>query len=170
MVDALIGDPSTTPVGGTSVRKQRISRLTTHPLWGLPVLAVVLYGLYWFVGVFGAGTLVGWLEETLFGEYINPWLISAADRALAWDWLRDLLVGDYGLWTMGMTYALALILPIVATFFFAFGLLEDSGYLPRLAVLTNRIFKAMGLNGTAVVPMVLGLGCVTMATMTTRIL
>jgi ferrous iron transport protein B len=58
----------------------------------------------------------------------------------------------------------------VATFFFAFGLLEDSGYLPRLAVLTNRIFRAMGLNGTAVVPMVLGLGCVTMATMTTRIL
>jgi len=170
VVDALIGDPASAPVGVTSVRKQRISRLTTHPLWGLPLLAVVLYGLYWFVGVFGAGTLVGWLEETLFGELINPWLISALDRALAWDWLRDLFVGDYGLWTMGMTYALALILPIVATFFFAFGLLEDSGYLPRLAVLTNRIFKAMGLNGTAVVPMVLGLGCVTMATMTTRIL
>jgi ferrous iron transport protein B len=82
----------------------------------------------------------------------------------------DFLVGDYGLWTMGMTYALALILPIVTTFFLAFGLLEDSGYLPRLAALSNRLFQALGLNGKAVLPMVLGLGCVTMATLTTRVL
>jgi ferrous iron transport protein B len=71
---------------------------------------------------------------------------------------------------MGMTYALALLLPIVTTFFIAFGMLEDSGYLPRLAVLSNRLFRLLGLNGKAVLPMVLGLGCVTMATMTTRIL
>jgi ferrous iron transport protein B len=170
VVDTRLGDGIGTPAIGGQVRNRRISRLTTHPVWGLPLLAAVLFVLYWFVGVFGAGTLVGWIEETLFGAYINPWLSAAVDRVVAWDWLRDLLVGEYGLWTMGMTYALALILPIVATFFFAFGLLEDSGYLPRLAVLTNRIFKAMGLNGTAVLPMVLGLGCVTMATMTTRIL
>ena len=85
-------------------------------------------------------------------------------------WLRELLVGQYGLWTMGMTYALALILPIVATFFIAFGILEDSGYLPRLSVIANRLFAMIGLNGRAVLPMVLGLGCVTMATLTTRIL
>jgi ferrous iron transport protein B len=58
----------------------------------------------------------------------------------------------------------------VATFFIAFGLLEDSGYLPRLAVMVNRLFRTMGLNGKAVLPMVLGLGCDTMATLTTRIL
>ena len=61
-------------------------------------------------------------------------------------------------------------LPVVITFFFFFGLLEDSGYLPRLAVMLNRIFRKMGLNGKAVLPMVLGLGCDTMATLTTRIL
>jgi ferrous iron transport protein B len=61
-------------------------------------------------------------------------------------------------------------MPIVLTFFIAFGMLEDSGYLPRLAVLMDRPFKAMGLSGKAVLPMVLGLGCDTMATMTTRIL
>jgi ferrous iron transport protein B len=71
---------------------------------------------------------------------------------------------------MGITYAFALILPIVSTFFLAFGVLEDSGYLPRLAVMSNRIFIRLGLNGKAVLPMVLGLGCVTMATLTTRIL
>jgi ferrous iron transport protein B len=89
---------------------------------------------------------------------------------LPWRTLADFLVGEYGLWTMGITYALALILPIVTTFFLAFGILEDSGYLPRLAALSNRIFHTMGLNGKAVLPMVLGLGCVTMATLTTRVL
>ena len=69
-----------------------------------------------------------------------------------------------------MTYALALILPIVTTFFLAFGVMEDSGYLPRMAIMVNRTFRLMGLNGKAVIPMVLGLGCVTMATLTTRIL
>ncbi|MBI1866091.1 MAG: ferrous iron transporter B, partial [Nitrospirae bacterium] len=69
-----------------------------------------------------------------------------------------------------LTYAIAIVLPITTTFFIAFGVLEDSGYLPRLAVMLNKIFKAMGLNGKAVLPMILGLGCDTMATMTTRIL
>jgi ferrous iron transport protein B len=71
---------------------------------------------------------------------------------------------------MGLTYAIAIVLPVVSTFFLAFGVLEDSGYLPRLAIFSDRIFRTMGLNGKAVLPMVLGLGCDTMATMTTRIL
>jgi len=62
----------------------------------------------------------------------------------------------------------AIVLPVVATFFFVFGFLEDSGYIPRLAIFSDRIFRTMGLNGKAVLPMVLGLGCDTMATMTTR--
>ena len=74
------------------------------------------------------------------------------------------------MFTMAITYAVAIILPITATFFIAFGFLEDSGYLPRIAVLANSAFSKIGLNGKAVLPMVLGLGCGTMATMTTRIL
>lgn len=148
----------------------RLGHLTIHPVWGIPILLAVLYAMYWFVGVFGAGTLVGLLEEKLFGEMINPWLIALSEKAIPWEIVRNFLVGEYGLWTMGVTYALALLLPIVLTFFIAFGILEDSGYLPRVAVLSNRLFSTIGLNGQAVLPMVLGLGCVTMATMTTRIL
>jgi ferrous iron transport protein B len=84
--------------------------------------------------------------------------------------IHDFLVGEYGLITMAVSYALAIVLPIVTTFFLMFSVLEDSGYLPRLAVMVNRVFRSMGLNGKAVLPMILGLGCDTMATMTTRIL
>lgn len=84
--------------------------------------------------------------------------------------LHDLLVGPYGQITMALSYALAIVFPIVTTFFLVFSLLEDSGYLPRLAIMVNRLFRRMGLSGKAVLPMVLGLGCDTMATMTTRIL
>ncbi|OGO36937.1 MAG: ferrous iron transport protein B [Chloroflexi bacterium RBG_16_57_11] len=148
----------------------RLSALTTHPIWGWGFLAIILYAIYWFVGVFGAGILVGLLEQGLFGQVINPWVTGLVQGVVAIPWLEELLVGPYGLWTMGLTYALALILPIVTTFFLAFGVLEDSGYLPRLAALSNRLFKALGLNGKAVLPMVLGLGCVTMAMLTTRVL
>jgi ferrous iron transport protein B len=143
---------------------------TTHPLWGLPLLAGVLYLAYLFVGVVGAGTLVDLLEDGLFHGWINPAVTTFVETWVPWAWLRDLFVGPYGVLTMGLTYSLALVLPIVGTFFVAFGLLEDSGYLPRLAVMLNRVFKKMGLNGKAVLPMVLGLGCDTMATLTTRIL
>lgn len=148
----------------------RLSRLTTHPIWGWVILAIVLYALYWFVGVFGAGNLVDILENGLFGQVINPRVTELVNKSIPIPILAELLVGEYGLWTLGMTYALALILPIVTTFFIAFGIMEDSGYLPRLAALSNRLFQRMGLNGKAVLPMVLGLGCVTMATMTTRLL
>jgi ferrous iron transport protein B len=71
---------------------------------------------------------------------------------------------------MALTYSIAIVLPIVGTFFIAFGILEDSGYLPRLAIMVNNIFRVMGLNGKAVLPLVLGLGCDTMATLTARIM
>ena len=135
-----------------------LDRYATHRIWGLPILALILYGMYRFVGVFGAGTLVGWMEDGLFGKIINPVAISLAEQWLGPGWIQDLLVGEYGLVTMALTYSLAIVFPIVGTFFLAFGAMEDSGYLPRLAVMVNRGFRKIGLNGKAVLPMVLGLG------------
>lgn len=77
---------------------------------------------------------------------------------------------QFGLIQVGLTYAIAIVFPIVGFFFLAFGIMEDSGYLPRLAVMVDKVFKHIGLNGKAILPMVLGLGCDTMATLTTRIL
>ena len=141
-----------------------------HPVYGIPILLAVLYAVYQFVGVFGAGVVVNFLEKIVFGEYLNPWAAKIVNFLLPVPFLQELIIGDYGLVTMALTYAIAIVLPIVGFFFFAFGLLEDSGYLPRLAVMVNKVFKIMGLNGKAVLPMILGLGCDTMATLTTRIL
>jgi ferrous iron transport protein B len=133
------------------------------------VLLAVLYAVYQFVGVFGAGTAVDFLESTIFGQYINPffvWLCSF----IPIQFISDMLIGQYGVITMAVTYSVAIVFPVVGTFFIIFGILEDSGYLPRLAFMVDRIFRYMGLNGKAVLPMILGLGCDTMATLTARIL
>jgi Fe2+ transport system protein B len=150
---------------------ERISVLMMHPLTGFPLLFLILYfGLYKFVGVFGAGTVVGYIEETIYDSYLNPLLVKIFSSFIPWRILQDLLVGEYGILTLGLRYAVALILPIVTFFFLVFSVIEDTGYLPRLAMLIDRTFKKIGLSGRAVIPMVLGFGCATMATLVTRTL
>ncbi len=212
-----------------SLRQPRRPSLTVrlgfwamHPFKGVLLAALALLVVFWFVGLFGAGTLVDLLETAVFEQRLSPAAITVLDKLLpfphthaveavpgsvavplspvhevelfAWQtdalrtgytltpgselsafqstmrFVHDFLVGEFGVLTMALAYALAIVLPIVTTFFLLFSLLEDSGYLPRLAILVNRVFRLMGLNGKAVLPMVLGLGCDTMATMTTRIL
>jgi len=176
---------------------ERIGALSMHPVVGLPILLIVLYLTYLFVGVFGAGIMVDYLQDKIFEGHVAPAAQALLDKTLpfphihqaletnpyhykivgtltpsqeAFRFVHDLLVGEYGVVTVALSYSIAIVLPIVTTFFFAFGILEDSGYLPRLAVMVNSIFARIGLNGKAVLPLVLGLGCATMATLTARIL
>ena len=177
-VDALLARvASRSNPGRASAWVVQLDRLTTHRFLGLPILAAVLYACYQFVGVLGAQVGVNFLENSVFARVLVPLL----SRALAWlvpsaavqDFLIGpvgLVTGRYGLFSMGLSYGIAIVLPIVACFFLAFSVLEDSGYLPRLAVMADRGLRVIGLNGKAVLPMVLGLGCGTMATMTARIL
>ncbi len=193
-----------------------------HPVKGLAFLGVVLLTVFWFVGLFGAGTLVDLLEGGVFQQHISPAAIRGVDallrfphlhesgitshtiglpvsptheialgtleretllpaysltdeQNLSWGraamrFMHDLLVGEYGAVTMALSYSVAIVLPIVTSFFLIFSILEDSGYFARMAIMVNRVFRVIGLNGKAVLPMILGLGCDTMATMATRIL
>ncbi len=169
-----------TPPAASSALGDRLGRALARPLVGVPALLLVLYvGLYLFVGRFGGGRVVDWLEGTVFARHLNPFF-ERLFAGLPGDWLRSLFVGDYGLLTLGLRYAVAIILPIVGAFFlffsvledsgYFFSVLEDSGYFPRLALLVDRLFKRIGLSGRAVIPMVLGFACDTMATMVTRTL
>lgn len=146
-----------------------LGHVTMHPLWGIPFVLMAMFFTYLIVGVFGAGVCVDFLEEVVFGKLLNPFFTRIFELIPA-PIVQEFFTGEYGIITMAMTYAIAIVLPIVGFFFLVFGILEDSGYLPRLAIMVNRIFKIMGLNGKAVLPMILGLGCDTMATMTARIL
>lgn len=168
LLRGLLQEPAADTAGAAWGR--RVAAWSVHPVWGLVTLAVVLAALYVFVGQLGAVVLVGWLEDDLFGSLLMPRFAALLSAAVPSPFLQDLLVGPYGLVSMALTYSLALILPVVTTFFLAFGVLEDSGYFPRLSVMANRSFTRMGLSGQAVLPMILGLSCDTMATVTTRVL
>ncbi|NUM82446.1 ferrous iron transporter B, partial [bacterium] len=77
---------------------------------------------------------------------------------------------EFGVLTMTVTYLVFLLLPLVIGFYGFLSILEDCGYLPRLATLVDRLLTGVGLNGRAVITLLLGFGCVTMATITTRLL
>jgi ferrous iron transport protein B len=169
-VDRLLDGVLLTGQAAATGSRERLSQALMNPVTGLPLLALALAALYLFVGVLGAQGLVGWMEETVFGAVVTPWAERIALALIPWNPIRDLLVGPYGIVTLALRYAFAIILPIVGTFFLAFAVIEDSGYLPRLATLIDRSFKRIGLSGRAVIPMVLGFGCDTMATIVTRTL
>jgi len=150
--------------------RKKLEEIFINPFIGGPILLFILYySLYKFVGVFGAGILVDFLESK-FENFINPFFVNLVEKYINFKPIVDLLVGDYGIITLGFRYAFAIILPIISTFFFVFAIIEDSGYLPRLAMLVDRLFKKIGLSGRAVIPLILGFGCDTMATIVTRTL
>lgn len=148
-----------------------LDKFTMHPLGAfIGVLLILYFGFYKFVGGFGAGFLVDFIESKIFEGIVNP----KVDQFFGWIFgnsvFFNLFAGEYGVITLGLRYALAIVLPIVFTFFLVFSILEDSGYLPRLSMTLNNSLKKIGLSGRALIPLVLGLGCGTMATVVTRTL
>lgn len=198
-----------------------LGRWSVSPIFGFPILLLILSCLYFFIGVFVAQDVVNFTENTIgrnFVEFhIKSWVAEHASTTVLVDILdaggevnesrtfrfddgiksdypqwaearhypsgRDaeytftydnvwlvLFFGEFGAITMTLTYLLFLLLPLVLGFYLALSVLEDSGYLPRLATLVDRLLRFIGLNGRAVIPLILGFGCVTMATITTRLL
>lgn len=141
---------------------QTFSRLSRHPVYGIPILLAVIY-LMFFMVVNVANVISEWLNDVLWMPVES--VISGIFPAGFW---RDLLIGDYGVLSLGLANALLTVLPILGVFFIIFNTLEDIGYIPNLSVLTKRILAKFGLSGGAIMPLVLGFGCKTMATLTTR--
>ncbi len=149
----------------------RLSQWMMHPLTGVPMLLGLLYLMWVVLGVWVAGGVVGILEEEIMLGYWTPFIERLVGSLFApGSALYTILAGEFGVLTMTPTYLIGVILPLVAGFYLLLAVLEDSGYLPRIAALTDRSLTAVGLNGRAIIPLILGLGCVTMGTLTTRIL
>lgn len=148
-----------------------LGRWMLNPVTGIPLLAVTLYVMYEIIGIFVAGTIVGFTEETLMEGIYKPFIMSVLSPALSESsFIGSVLIGEFGIFTMVPVYILGLLLPLIIGFYMLMAILEDSGYLPRIAALVDRMLISLGLNGKAIIPIILGFGCVTMATMTTRIL
>ncbi|MBI4547903.1 MAG: ferrous iron transport protein B [Ignavibacteriae bacterium] len=148
-----------------------VGRMALRPLTGIPILILALYLAYLFIGKFVAQDIVNFTEQQIGKKVWEPWVRSViTDFIPAPSWWNEILVGEFGVITMTTTYLLFLLLPLVSAFYVALSLMEDSGYLPRLATMVDRILSYLGLNGRAIIPLVLGFGCVTSATITTRLL
>ncbi|MBF0408768.1 MAG: ferrous iron transporter B [Candidatus Riflebacteria bacterium] len=141
-----------------------------QPISGIPIALFVLTAMFVFVGEFGAEFLVESINDHLFREWIIPFC-NRILQPIPIPFIRDLIMDPhFGIIPTGVFLALGVVTPVMLCFYLAFGILEDSGYLSRLAVLLNRAFRRMGLNGKGVVPLVMGFSCVTMAILSTRVL
>jgi ferrous iron transport protein B len=150
---------------------ERFGHWALKPSTGIPILFAALYVAYLFVGKFVAQGLVNFTEHRIGNTLWEPWVRGLVATFLpVSSWWYTLLVGEYGVITMTTTYLLFLLLPLVISFYIVLSLMEDSGYLPRLATMVDRVLSYLGLNGRAVIPLILGFGCVTSATITTRLL
>ncbi|KJS22679.1 MAG: iron transporter [Clostridiaceae bacterium BRH_c20a] len=151
--------------------KTKLGRWMIKPITGVPILFVMLYLMYQAIGVFVAQTVVGVTEETIMIGMYEPFMRGLVSRFVELESALGLiLVGEFGVLTMTVTYVLGLLMPLVVGFYFFLSGFEDSGYLPRLAALTDRLLSMVGLNGRAIIPLILGFGCVTLATVVTRLL
>jgi ferrous iron transport protein B len=143
----------------------RLWQFTTAPATGLPLLGLVLAGIFAFLFVVGDWLSVGF--SALWTEYASPairwpFVTVLGDNALS----RALLWG----FDAGINAALAIGIPYVLTFYFVLALLEDTGYMNAVAFLTDRVMHKMGLHGRAVIPLVAGAGCNVPAILGTRVL
>ncbi len=139
------------------------------PLTGIPIAAAVLFIA--FQVVIGLGEMLAeFLEEYIFGGIYEPLLVSISSLLGNRGFLHDILIGrliggeinfeeSLGVLTTGVFVELGVVLPFLAVFYLVLGFLEDSGYLPRLAVMVDRSMHRLGLHGYSIIPMVLGFGC-----------
>lgn len=158
--------------------RERLGDASVRPLTGIPMAVVIMGFLFQIIRFLGEG-LIGYVFEPLFDLY-TP-LVMRLSALLGPGFLHDILVGtliegeinytqSMGLLTTGLFVPFAMVLPYVFAFYLVLGFLEDSGYLPRLAVLIDNLMHRVGLHGVAVVPMLLGLGCNVPAALATRVL
>ncbi len=159
--------------------RDRLEDATVSPLWGALIGLAVLLGSFLAVRRIGEG-LIGRVFDPLFEGLWRP-LMDRLAGALGAGWARDLLIGrlfdgsidfeqSFGLLTTGVYVEFAMVLPYILAFYGLLSLLEDTGYLPRLAILCDALLHRIGIHGYAVIPTLLGLGCNVPGILATRAL
>lgn len=144
---------------------QRLDRALTHPLFGFIAMGLMLLAVFW-ITIAGANVPSRLLSDLLLGT-VYGWLHTAAAALGAPAWLSGLLIdGVY----MATVWVIAVMLPPMAIFFPLFTLLEDFGYLPRVAFNLDRLFAKAGAHGKQSLSMMMGYGCNAAGVISTRII
>ncbi len=156
-----------------------IQELSIKPPWAYGIAAGVVF-LSFFVIRFIGENLISYVFNPFFENVYSPFILKLSEFIKSIGFLHAILIGEigkeldyssaFGLLTTGIYVPLAMVLPYVFSFYLVLGILEDIGYLPRLAILCDRLFHKLGLHGYAIVPMILGLGCNVPGALSTRLL
>ena len=152
-----------------SISSNKLDKFLLHPVFGWGAVIFILYALFIFLGVFVSGTIVDYIVDLMQQHYV-PFITSAVCNIFGNGIFAEILVGEFGILTMVIQSIIGILLPLIAGFYIIMALLEDSGYIPRMAILTKKFFNFLGLNGDAIIPMLLGFGCSVMGVISTRIL
>ncbi len=144
---------------------QKAAWASRHTVLGWPILLLILWAVF-----YGVGTIATKMADTLDSWIFAPSTNTISSLFTTFPLVHDFMVGEYGILTMGVFNAIGTVVPILIVFFLITSFLEDVGYLPNLSVLLNRSLSIFGLTGKSVLPVILGFGCNTMATLTCRTL
>ncbi|MDR0753215.1 MAG: ferrous iron transporter B [Holosporaceae bacterium] len=147
----------------------KIDHFLLNPLFGWPIAIFVLYLLFKVLGTVISGYCVDYLIAAMDKFYV-PMMSECVSNLFGNSLFAKILSGEFGMLTMTVKMIFGILLPLIAGFYILMSLLEDSGYIPRMAALTSRFFNFLGMNGDAVIPALLGFGCGAMGTISARIL
>jgi ferrous iron transport protein B len=159
---------------------EHLADASSHQVGGIFIALLALFATFWFVRFVGEG-IIEYVAEPIFEGLWTPVLVKLSAVLGAGGLWHDVLIGkliegeisyfqSFGLLSTGLYIPLAAVLPYIIAFYFVLGILEDIGYLPRLAVLMDTIMHRLGLHGFAIIPTILGFGCNVPGIMATRIL
>ena len=159
---------------------ERLEDASSHPVGGIIIALLVLFATFWFVRFVGEG-MISYIGDPFFEWLWKPVLMKLSVALGPESFWHTILIGkliggeiiylqSFGLLSTGLYIEFAVVLPYIISFYLALGILEDVGYLPRLAVLMDTIMHRLGMHGYAVIPTILGLGCNVPGIMATRIL
>jgi len=159
---------------------ERLGDISTVPVFGIPLALVILFFTFKIIRFIGEG-LIGYVFEPVFEKLWSPLLLKLSVILGSNGLIHDVLIGklikgeidygqSFGLLTTGLFVPIGAVLPYVFAFYLILSILEDCGYLPRLAVLVDGLMHRLGIHGLAIIPMMLGLGCNVPGILATRIL
>ncbi len=159
---------------------EAVGDVSSHPVWGFILALLVLAATFWAIRLVGEG-IIKYVTDPFFERVWAVLLMKLSPLLGGGGMWHDIIVGklisgsidfmrSMGLLSTGLYIPFGVVIPYIVAFYFVLGLLEDIGYLPRLAVLMDTLLHRLGLHGYAIIPTMLGFGCNVPAIMATRIL